>query len=212
MHRRDVWTLCLWLAAAVMAHWALTGAHADVGPRGIVEGYKHGHGHHKGHHKKHHHKKHRHGHGGGGGGAPAPGPTPDGWRCATATAFESYPTTDAEGIGDSGYKYEGQFAATDKKYSKSEVASMSIVSVNEKDFDQYKNKSVIIQDPGSGRTVTAKVLDLCSSRDCGGCCDKNAAKYGCDFLLDIEINTLRRLMGGHVDAQNFMQKVNWKLA
>lgn len=125
-----------------------------------------------------------------------------GWKCATATVFESYPTTQDEKDNYSGDKWAGMFAGVSGKQSREWVASKNIVAVHSRDFPAWKGKTMQIRDPGSGRTLEVQVLDECSDKDCKGCCTENANHDGCGFLIDIEVNTLKRFLGkGGTDFQ-----------
>ena len=135
------------------------------------------------------------------------------WQCATATSFSSYPTSSAEGVGYNGYQYEGQFAGVNNKMSKEWVKSQNIVSVNKPDFKKYKNNLVSIKDPSSGNTITAQVLDLCDDNDTPhkNQCTLNSQKYGCNFLLDIEAYTAKRLFGANTNPDQVEKKVLWQV-
>lgn len=58
----------------------------------------------------------------------------------------------------------------------------------------YANRPILIRDPSTGRCITATVYDTCADSDCTSCCTTNA-KNGDGRLIDLEINTARRLFG-----------------
>ncbi|KAL4420742.1 hypothetical protein ABPG75_010398 [Micractinium tetrahymenae] len=105
----------------------------------------------------------------------------------------------------SGCKWEGQFAALNGKQSKSWVKKTNIVSFfespnsqNRKGWDRkWKNKTLRIRNPDTGKTLDVKVLDTCDDADCDGCCTQNANKNG-GHLVDLEYYTAQRFWGSHI--------------
>src|SRR5262249_37873424 len=95
---------------------------------------------------------------------------------------QSYPAPGSdECVKFSGCKYEGLFAACDKKASKAWVMAHNIVSAFP-DFDTLKLHDLCLK-KGS-RTIVATVLDTCGDNDCGGCCTQNLGNA--DQLIDVE--------------------------
>jgi hypothetical protein len=118
-------------------------------------------------------------------------------------------------VNNSGCKYQGLFAATgDKVMSLDWVKSHTIASVLHRDFGLYKNKKLMVRDPKTGNTIQVQVLDECADSDgkvLTSQCTDNAKQYGCNFLLDLEEYTAKKLFGPNTNPDNVMQKVEWQL-
>jgi hypothetical protein len=111
------------------------------------------------------------------------------WKPANLTVFTSYPEEGSnECIEYSGCEYAGLFAGMDGKQTKEWVQTNNIAAVHSKDFDALKGKTLRIRQ--GDKQIDAKVLDMCSDSDCGGCCTQNAGAEG--FLIDLEKNTAGR--------------------
>lgn len=68
------------------------------------------------------------------------------------------------------------------------VKANNIAAVHEKDFAKYKLKTLrLVQ---GAKTIDVKVYDMCSDKDCDGCCTENAGSLG--FLIDVEKYTAER--------------------
>ena len=124
---------------------------------------------------------------------------------AVFTYYESYPRCckdcgnyDSSAPKDecsdySGCKYCGDFADGSHE-SLSWVKSNDIISFFSVDGgwnSKYKDKKV--QLTKGSVSFTAIVKDTCGDSDCGGCCTKNAGKYG--YLVDMEYFTVKRHFG-----------------
>jgi hypothetical protein len=110
-------------------------------------------------------------------------------RKANLTWFESYPDPGSEEcIEYNGCTWAGQFAALSGKQPESWVKANNICAVHERDFAKYKLKTLrLVQ---GSKTIDVKVYDMCSDKDCDGCCTKNASQTG--FLIDVEKYTAER--------------------
>lgn len=144
-----------------------------------------------------------------------------GWQKATATWYTSYPAcchdksaNQSECDDYSGCKWEGMFAAFDKKQPKEWVEANNIVAFyeapndkNRKEWDKkWKNKKIRIRNPKNGKTMDVLVVDTCDDGDCSGCCSKNASKNG-GYLIDLESNTAKRFYDGKVED---MAGIEWQ--
>ncbi|KAL4420741.1 hypothetical protein ABPG75_010397 [Micractinium tetrahymenae] len=146
------------------------------------------------------------------------------WKTASCTTYWSYPDCCHDPSADqtecddySGCQWEGQFAALDGKQSKSWVMENNIASFfespnsqNRKEWDRkWKNKTLRIRNPDTGKTLDVKVLDTCDDADCDGCCTQNANKNG-GHLVDLEYYTAQRFWGeGH--AVDNSSVIEWQL-
>eukprot|EP01103_Thecamoeba_quadrilineata_P008187 TRINITY_DN17955_c0_g1_i1.p1 TRINITY_DN17955_c0_g1~~TRINITY_DN17955_c0_g1_i1.p1 ORF type:complete len:205 (-),score=14.19 TRINITY_DN17955_c0_g1_i1:6-620(-) len=132
----------------------------------------------------------------------------DHWRRAVLTAYESYPTTKAEGNDNNGYEWAGKFAALEGQKSRDWVKNHNIASVHEKDYSDFKLKELIIRDPDTKKELTVTVYDKCSDKDCNGCCTKNLEKYGAGYLIDLEKYTASRFVGEKLsNVDNFQPRI-----
>lgn len=112
-------------------------------------------------------------------------------RNANLTWFESYPDPDSEECVEyNGCQWEGQFAALPDKMPESWVRANNIIAVHERDFSQYRLKTLRIKQ--GSRQIDAKVYDMCADSDCDGCCTRNANRNGAGFLIDMEKYTVER--------------------
>jgi hypothetical protein len=108
---------------------------------------------------------------------------------ANLTWFESYPDPGSEEcIKYNGCTWAGQFAAVNGTQPESWVKANNIAAVHEKDFAKYRLKTLrLVQ---GAKTIDVKVYDMCSDKDCDGCCTENAGSLG--FLIDVEKYTAER--------------------
>ncbi|MCK9523366.1 MAG: hypothetical protein M0R76_10045 [Proteobacteria bacterium] len=123
------------------------------------------------------------------------------WRKANLTWFESYPDPGSpECIQYNGCHWSGYFAyfPTEQK-SEAWVAANNIIAVHQKDFEAYKGKTLRLRQ--GANTIDARVYDLCSDSDCGGCCTRNANYNGHNFLIDVEIYTYNRMGAIHGEVE-----------
>jgi hypothetical protein len=58
----------------------------------------------------------------------------------------------------------------------------NIVAVHSKDFNTYKLHDLCLQ--SGSKQIVVTVLDMCSDKDCSGCCTNNARPSG--NLVDVE--------------------------
>lgn len=117
------------------------------------------------------------------------------WRSANLTNFESYPDPNSEEcIEYNGCLWAGQFAFVSGVMPESWVQANNIIAIHSKDADQYKLKTFRIRQ--GTKQIDAKVYDMCSDTDCGGCCTTNANQNGIGFLIDIEKYTMQRFGSG----------------
>ncbi len=115
------------------------------------------------------------------------------WNRANLTNYTSYPDPgSSECIDYNGCQWEGLFAFLNGKQSREWVRSNNIISIHSKDADQYKLKTLRIRQ--DGRTIDAKVYDMCADSDCNGCCSANSSETG--FLVDLEKSTMERFGSG----------------
>ena len=132
----------------------------------------------------------------GGGGQDPDSSVPDDnltWREANLTNFESYPDPGSDECEDfNGCKWAGRFAFVDGQQSEEWVMEHNILAVHSRDADEYALKTLRLR-LGS-RRIDATVYDMCSDRDCNGCCTRNASETG--FLIDIEKYTMERFGEG----------------
>lgn len=111
------------------------------------------------------------------------------WNKAEVTYFTSYPEPGSEEcIEYNGCTWAGQFAALPSKMTEEWVKNNNIIAVHSKDFKRYKLKTFRLR--SGGRTIDAKVYDMCADSDCNGCCTRNAGDVG--FLIDLETHTADR--------------------
>jgi hypothetical protein len=129
-------------------------------------------------------------------GGTVPPVTPPGgytWKKANLTWFTSYPDPGSEEcIKYNGCTWAGYFAGVSGKQPESWVKANNIIAVHEKHFQQYKLKTFRITQ--AGRSIDAKVYDMCADSDCNGCCTKNLGSAG--FLIDLEKYTKERFGSG----------------
>jgi hypothetical protein len=111
------------------------------------------------------------------------------FRRANLTNFESYPEPGSDECEDfSGCEYFGQFAFVDGKQTEQWVREHNIVAVHSRDGDEFALKTLRLR--GDGNEIDVTVYDICSDRDCNGCCTNNMRETG--FLIDIEKYTMQR--------------------
>lgn len=62
-------------------------------------------------------------------------------------------------------------------------------------------------------TPATQVLDMCDDNDTPhkNQCTLNSQKYGCNFLLDIEAYTAKRLFGANTNPDQVEKKVLWQV-
>ena len=114
------------------------------------------------------------------------------WHQANLTWYTSWPEPGSEEcIEYNGCTWAGYFAGVDGQMTEEWVSQHNIIAVHEKDWNQYKLKTFRLRMNGS--TIDAVVYDMCSDRDCDGCCTENAGEIG--FLIDIEKYTRERFDG-----------------
>jgi hypothetical protein len=114
-------------------------------------------------------------------------------RLSQLTWYTSYPDPNSEEcVVYNGCTWAGQFAALNGKQPESWVQAHNIAAVHEKDFPQYKLKTLRITQ--GSRQIDAVVYDMCSDSDCDGCCTQNAQPSG--FLIDLESYTKTRFGSG----------------
>lgn len=112
---------------------------------------------------------------------------------ADLTNFESYPRPDSEEcIKYNGCQHAGKFAFVSGKMSKAWVRNHNIIAIHSKDANKYKLKTFRIKQ--GNRQIDAKVYDMCSDKDCNGCCTRNSRRTG--FLIDMEKHTKERFGSG----------------
>jgi len=110
---------------------------------------------------------------------------------ANLTNFESYPAPDSEECREfNGCTWAGQFAFVSGKQPLSWVKSHNIIAVHQKDGKKYRLKTLRLSK--GGKTIDAKVYDICADSDCSGCCTQNAKPHGYNFLIDIEKYTMKK--------------------
>jgi hypothetical protein len=115
------------------------------------------------------------------------------YRRANLTNFESYPDPDSEECREyNGCTWAGYFAFVNGRKPESWVRSHNIIAVHSRDANRYRLKTFRLKK--NGRTIDAKVYDMCSDSDCNGCCTRNARSTG--FLIDIEKYTMQRFGSG----------------
>jgi hypothetical protein len=115
------------------------------------------------------------------------------YRRANLTNFESYPAPDSEECREyNGCRWAGYFAFVNGRKPESWVRNNNIIAVHSRDANRYKLKTFRLKK--NGRTIDAKVYDMCADSDCNGCCTRNARSTG--FLIDIEKYTMRRFGSG----------------
>ena len=108
---------------------------------------------------------------------------------AYLTWYTSYPEPGSEEcIYYNGCKWAGYFAGINGQMSEEWVQQNNIAAVHEKDFEQYKNKTLRLMQGND--YIDVVVYDMCSDSDCNGCCTRNAGDL--DFLIDIESYTAER--------------------
>ncbi len=116
------------------------------------------------------------------------------WYKAHLTWYQSYPDENSEEcIAYSGCDYAGLFAFVDYQQSKKWVEKNNIVAVHS-DHGKWLGREDLqlrtdLEDSSS--EIIGTVYDVCSDSDCSGCCSRNAGETG--YLIDLEINTLRRM-------------------
>ena len=111
---------------------------------------------------------------------------------ANLTWYTSWPEPGSEEcIEYNGCTWAGYFAGVEGQMTEEWVSQHNIIAVHEKDWDQYMLKTFRLRMNGS--TIDAVVYDMCSDRDCEGCCTENAGEIG--FLIDIEKYTRERFDG-----------------
>jgi hypothetical protein len=119
-------------------------------------------------------------------------------RRANLTNFESYPDPDSEECREyNGCTWAGYFAFVNGRKSESWVRSHNIIAVHQRDAQRYKLKTFRLTK--NGRSIDAKVYDMCADSDCNGCCTRNARSTG--FLIDIEKYTMQRFGSGSGTVQ-----------
>jgi hypothetical protein len=115
------------------------------------------------------------------------------YRRANLTNFESYPDPDSEECREyNGCTWAGYFAFVNGRKPESWVRRNNIIAVHSRDANRYKLKTFRLKK--NGRTIDAKVYDMCADSDCNGCCTRNARSTG--FLIDIEKYTMQRFGSG----------------
>ena len=115
------------------------------------------------------------------------------YRRANLTNFESYPDPDSEECREyNGCRWAGYFAFVNGRKPESWVRRNNIIAVHSRDANRYRLKTFRLKK--NGRTIDAKVYDMCADSDCNGCCTRNARSTG--FLIDIEKYTMRRFGSG----------------
>ncbi len=116
------------------------------------------------------------------------------WYKAHLTWYQSYPEENSEEcIAYSGCDYAGLFAFIDYQQSKKWVEKNNIVAVHSEHGRWLGREDLQLRTDtvDAASEIIGTVYDVCSDSDCNGCCSRNAGESG--YLIDLEINTLRRL-------------------
>jgi hypothetical protein len=110
------------------------------------------------------------------------------------TNYESYPAPGSEEcIKFSGCDYLGDFAFLGH-LSEAEVRKTNIVAVHDKDAEKLGLAKKTLRIRQGNKQIDALVADVCADSDCDGCCSEN--KRGAGFLIDMEVNTVKRFGSG----------------
>lgn len=116
------------------------------------------------------------------------------WYKARLTWYQSYPEENSEEcVAFSGCDYAGHFAFFDYQKSEKWVRENNIVAVHS-DHGKWlglEDLRLRLDPEDESSEIIGTVYDVCSDRDCGGCCSRNANETG--YLIDLEIHTLERL-------------------
>lgn len=84
-------------------------------------------------------------------------------------------------------------ALAEWKVTKAFTDKVNVVAVHQRDWPKMKYHKVRIG--MKGKTGDFVVADYCADKDCGGCCTKNAAKFGNKMLLDMDAAAIQRIWG-----------------
>ena len=88
------------------------------------------------------------------------------------------------------------------------LTDIPVVSIHSKDWKSSKYH--VIQIKRNNQIHKVQSWDLCDDRDCGGCCTRNAKKFGGNFLLDVDKRTLINVFGiSHWDQT--LEKVKFNI-
>ncbi|PZX20809.1 hypothetical protein LX69_00234 [Breznakibacter xylanolyticus] len=116
------------------------------------------------------------------------------WHRANLTHYVSYPEPGSpECVEYNGCTWAGQFAFVQGQQTPEWVQSHNIIAIHSKHGHQYRLKTLRIRQ--GEHVIDAVVYDVCSDKDCNGCCTRNANENGIGFLIDMEIHTLQRFGG-----------------
>lgn len=116
------------------------------------------------------------------------------WYKAHLTWYQSYPEENSEEcIAYSGCDYAGLFAFLDYQQSEKWVRKNNIIAVHSEHgkWLGLEHLQLRTDTTDAESEIIGRVYDVCSDSDCNGCCSRNARESG--YLIDLEINTLRRM-------------------
>jgi hypothetical protein len=116
------------------------------------------------------------------------------WYKAHLTWYQSYPEGGSEEcLKYNGCEYAGIFSYISTQQSEEWVQENNIIAVHSEHgkWLMLDELSLRVDTTNAENEIIGKVYDICADSDCGGCCTRNASEFG--YLIDLEINTLRRL-------------------
>ena len=106
-----------------------------------------------------------------------------GWQVGTLSGYDNL-SDDDQNPGSL-----AEWVGTTQKF----LTDIPVASIHLKDWKISKYHTIQIKRNNVIKNVQS--WDLCDDKDCGGCCTKNAKKFGGNFLLDVERRTLKKVFG-----------------